>query len=54
MVEWSLSLLPLPVAHPGLLATWDKAGRHPQLRCLKAPLTLGPSSTTSGLLPQSH
>lgn len=54
MVEWSISLLPLPVAHPGLLATWDMAGRHPQLWCLKAALTLGPRSTTSGLSPQPH
>lgn len=30
MVEWSLSLLALSVAHPGLQATWGMAGRHPQ------------------------
>lgn len=29
MVEWSLSLLALPVAHPGLWATWGTAGAPP-------------------------
>lgn len=39
MVEWTISLPALPVAHPGLWATWGMAGRHPQPWCRKAALT---------------
>ena len=42
MVEWTISLPALPVAHPGLRATWGMAGHHSQPWCLKAALTPRP------------
>jgi hypothetical protein len=42
MVEWTISLPALPVAHPGLRATWGMAGHHSQPWCLKAALTPWP------------